>query len=167
MKEMPPEKAAQAAEYIKSHWRYDPDTGAVHGRCDKVIGTLRKDGALHALVYLDCGVTSVLLHRAAWLLRNGSWPEFEVDHEDGCKSNNRWSNLRLATRAQNRQNLSKRTKKGGLRGATRRGNKWVAQIKFNGAKKQTYLGIFPTEEEAHAAYCAAKEKAHPFNPRQR
>jgi HNH endonuclease len=167
MKALTPERAEQAAEYIRSHWRYDPATGKVHGRCDKPIGTVRKDGAMHALVYLPGGVTSVLLHRAAWLLRNGSWPEFEVDHEDGDRSNNRWVNLRLATRSQNRQNLAVRTKKGGLRGATRFGAKWRAQIRVPGARSQTHLGVFETEQEAHEAYCKAKREFHPFQPVQR
>jgi len=39
-------------------------------------------------------------------------------------------------------------------------SKWKAQIKVNG--KGYNLGIFPTPEEAHAAYLAAKAIHHPY-----
>ena len=167
MKALSPERAAEAAEYVRSHWCYNPLTGVITGRCSKPIGTKRKDGALHALVYLPSGTTSVLLHRAAWLLSTGAWPEHEIDHEDGNKVNNRRKNLRPATRSQNRQNLAGETKKGGLRGATRYWNRWRAQIKVPGEKGPRYLGTFATEQEAHEAYCKAKLELHAFNPVQR
>lgn len=160
-----PARAAEAAEYVRAHWRYKPATGVVTGRCGKPIGTLRKDGALQVLVYLLSGTTSVLLHRAAWLLKTGVWPDFEVDHKDGDRANNRWKNIRAATHGQNRQNLKKVTAAGNLRGTTRYYNKWKAQIKTE--NKHHYLGLFATEAEAHAAYCTAKAKLHEFNPEQR
>lgn len=165
MKAFTPEREIEAAEYVRSHWRYDAETGQIHGRCDKPIGTLRKDGALHALVYLPGGVTSVLLHRAAWLLRAGEWPAFEIDHVDGVKSNNRWLNLRSATKAQNQQNRKPISKHGKLIGCTLRYNRWLAQIKHQG--KVHYIGTFDTQQQAHEAYCAAKLKIHEFNPVQR
>jgi len=60
-------------------------------------------------------------------------------------------------------NLEAFVKSLGLKKITRRGtyfNKqrgnWVAHMKVNG--KSTYIGSFPSEEEAHSAYIAAKEK---------
>lgn len=165
MKALTPERAAEAADYVLSHWQYDPDTGLVHGRLGKPIGTKRKDGALHALVYLPSGTTSVLLHRAAWLLNTGEWPKFEVDHRDGTKTNNRWSNLRSATRGQNQQNRKPVNCNGNLIGCTPCHRKWKAQIRANNVVH--YLGLFDTEKQAHAAYCEAKKRLHPFNPVQR
>ena len=168
MRKVSPELAAEIAAYILSHWAYDPISGYLFGRGGRRIGTRRKDGALQALVYLPSCKTGVLLHRAAWLLQTGAWPVEEVDHDDRNRANNTWVNLRAATRGQNRQNLSSRTAKGGLRGGkTPRANgKWVGQIKPPGGKV-TYLGIFDTEEEAHAAYCKAKRELHDFNPEQK
>ena len=167
MRRVSPEIAAAIAAYVLSHWAYDPLSGYVFGRGGRRIGTRRKDGALQALVYLPETTTSVLLHRAAWLLMIGEWPVEEIDHDDRNRANNTWLNLRPATRGQNRQNLSSRTAKGGLRGATPRSNgKWVGQIKAPGGKV-TYLGIFDTEEEAHAAYCKTKRELHDFNPEQK
>lgn len=167
MKTMPPERAAAAADYIRSHWRYDPKTGIIHGsKRGRPIGSLRKDGGLQALAYTPEGKIAVLLHRAAWLLRTGAWPEFEIDHRNGIRSDNTWTNLRDATHSGNRQNLAARTGKGTLRGTQKRYRKWLAQIKVPGGKTK-HLGMFATEEEAHAAYCKAKQELHPFNPNQR
>ena len=162
-----PDRADQIAAYIRSHWKYNPETGVVHGRLGKPIGFRRKDSALHAPVTLfDGSKTSVLIHRAAWLLETGAWPSNDIDHRDGDRSNNRWSNLREATRQENRQNLSRRNKKGRLRGCVKYYKKWKAQIKMPGGAPM-YLGLFATEEEAHAAYCEAKKRLHPFQPVQR
>lgn len=165
MKTVTPERAAEAADYVLSHWRYDPDTGLVHGRLGKPIGSKATNGALSAMVYLPGGTTSVLLHRAAWLLNTGEWPRLGIDHRDGNRANNRWSNLRIATNAHNRQNLSPRGKSGHLRGCTPYYRKWKAQLVIDGTHH--YLGLFDTEKQAHAAYCEAKKRLHPFNPVQR
>ena len=167
MKTMPAERAAAVAEYIRSHWYYNPETGHIHNyKRRKPIGYLRKDGALQAMAHIPNKYVAVLLHRAAWLLRTGNWPEHDIDHWNGDRADNRWGNLREATPGQNRQNLAAQTAKGKLRGATRRHQKWVTQIKVPGGTTK-HLGVFATEEEAHAAYCKAKQELHPFNPIQR
>lgn len=157
----------EIAAYVRAHWRYDPTTGVLTGRKGKTIGYKRKDGALQAMAYLSSGTTAVLLHRAAWLLMTGAWPPRTIDHEDGNRSRNVWANLRPATKGEQRQNLAGASAKGHLRGVTPYYRKWKAQIKKPGDKAPTYLGLFATQEQAHAAYCKAKMNLHPFNPRQR
>lgn len=97
-----------------------------------------------------------VLHRLIWLMHYGEWPEFEVDHINLIKTDNRLSNLRLATKGQNQANTPKgdgfTSKYKGV--CWKKSNKcWTAQISHDG--KCYWLGHYKTEEEAHAAYCEA------------
>lgn len=101
-------------------------------------------------------------HVLAWFWMTGKWPDNQVDHEDTIKTNNRWSNLRLATNGQNRAN-SKSSASSGLKGAYPNHKpgkpvRWASVIRVN--KKQIYLGTFDTKEQAHAAYAKAAIKYH-------
>ena len=100
-------------------------------------------------------------HRLAWLWMTGKWPEATIDHIDGNPDNNRFANLRDISIAANLQN-KRLPRKTGLLGAhyDARYNNWVAHIQIN--YHQRHLGCFSTEEEAHAAYIAAKRALHPF-----
>jgi hypothetical protein len=69
-----------------------------------------------------------------------------IDHLNGNGLDNRKCNLRIATKAQNAMNIRKEK----LKGITRHGEKWVAQIMING--KSEYLGIFDTNDEAALEY---------------
>src|SRR4051794_11442946 len=39
-------------------------------------------------------------HRLAWLIATGEWPSWELEHVDADPRNNKWLNLRLASRGQ-------------------------------------------------------------------
>ena len=99
----------------------------------------------------------------AWLWMTGEWPKHEVDHKDTDKHNNRWKNLRAATRKQNTYNTRpiRNKKYTALKGVSyaksRTGkNKWVAAIKVDGRNR--LVGYFDSAERAHKAYCfVAKE----------
>ena len=102
-----------------------------------------------------------LAHRLAFAIMEGRWPDPEVDHENRNGFDNRWLNLREATKAQNAQNRKMPiTNKVGMKGVirvTRFGvTKFEARIRVSG--KQKHLGRFDTAQEAHAAYCNAAEK---------
>jgi len=102
-----------------------------------------------------------LAHRLAWLHVNGVWPPEDVDHINGLRSDNRLSNLRLASRGENMQN--QRTAKGVS--FFKRTGRWLAEIQVN--KVRRYLGYYATETEARAAYLEAKRIHHPFAPKQK
>src|SRR5216683_4946120 len=98
----------------------------------------------------DCGYIKIridgkkyLAHRLAHLYMTGIWPENEIDHEDLNRANNKWNNIRKATRSQNFGNQRKYSNNtSGIKGVCwdKQQNKWIAQIQIN--NKQIKLGRF-------------------------
>lgn len=76
-------------------------------------------------------------------------PSIKVDHKDGDGLNNKRSNLRICTNAQNCMNSSTKRKYKGIR-KNARCSTWSARIMFNG--KEIYLGSFSSQVEAVLAY---------------
>lgn len=104
-------------------------------------------------------------HRLAFLFMTGRFPQDQVDHIDGDRANNRWSNLRECTPAENQQNrISRPDCSSKFVGVTfhKAKGKWQAYIQVDGKRK--HLSYFTTESDAHAAYLAAKADLHTFNP---
>lgn len=121
-------------QILKQTFRYDPATGELSWR-ERACNTVRADrkaGSAHSSGYLTVcvGYVSYLVHRVIWKLVTGEDPEF-IDHIDGDKRNNRWSNLRCVSKSQNARNAKRpSTNKSGVIGvcfAPRRG-KWIAQL---------------------------------------
>lgn len=149
---------------------YEPSTGEftrlTGKRSGKKAGSLRPDGRRHVWV----GGALYLEHRLAWLYMYGEWPTPYIDHIDGDPSNNRISNLRVATAVENQHNRGKESNRCGRACTSKylgvymyaRVGRWVARINANG--KRTFLGYFDNEIEAHAAYLDAKKTLHPFQP---
>ncbi len=112
------------------------------------MGSLSTDG------YVEFHVDSklYLAHRLAFLYVNGYMPENIVDHKDGNKSNNVWTNIRHATQVCNQQNQKNRsTNTSGFVGVTYRKSdkKWAAQVGFK--YKTIPLGLWPTRLDAALA----------------
>jgi len=99
-----------------------------------------------------------LSHRVIWLWMTGDWPHPEIDHKNRNRTDNRWANLREATRIQNMRNqsMSKINNTGQL-GVQRLRGKWQATIGIGG-RHYHYLGVFPTFVEAVAARVAAERQ---------
>lgn len=94
-------------------------------------------------------------HRLAWFLVTGRWQR-EIDHKNGERWDNRWSNLREATSQQNsfnRKSISKYGKGVIFVNDSFRRKPYAAKIVING--KPIYLGYFSSPQEAHVAYKAA------------
>jgi len=84
-----------------------------------------------------------------------------VDHIDRDGLNNRKSNLRLCTNAENIRNAGKRGKGfSKYKGVSRhtRGKKWTAVIQLN--KKTYFLGYFENEIDAARAYDKKAKELH-------
>ncbi len=87
----------------------------------------------------------------------------EVDHIDGVRDNNIFTNLRWCNRRQNmissrKMFKNKKSKYVGVSFVESR-NRWVSYIKINSKSKT--IGWFKTEEEAHIAYIAELTKIDP------
>lgn len=98
---------------------------------------------------------AVTPHRLAWTFANGEMPHQIVDHVNGVKTDNRASNLRLATVRQNQQNAGSHGGSSSFCGVSfhRRDKRWQAYIVADG--KHKHLGMFRYEIEAARAYDAA------------
>jgi hypothetical protein len=102
-------------------------------------------------------------HRVIWMMMTGARPPDDIDHIDGDRSNNRWGNLRSATRSQNMHNMKMVDRnKSGATGVVRQGGRWVARLRVDG--KHLYLGSFGDLEEARAVRSAA-QAAHGYTAR--
>lgn len=102
-----------------------------------------------------------LSYRIIWKLVTGNDP-VEIDHRDRDPLNNRWSNLRDATRSRNNANIGvKRTNRLHMKGvrlrATEAGkSRFHAQITIEG--RSIFLGAFDTPDAARTAYIEAARK---------
>jgi hypothetical protein len=158
---MPPQ------ELLRRWLDYDPDTGVfrwkwrddvyppVNGKCaGKIAGA-------KGVKYWAIGINGKLYyaHALAWVYMHGPIPDdMEIDHIDRNKDNNRIDNLRLASRSQNKGNMSKYANNtSGFKGVYRNsGGGWDARIRQAG--KMIYIGHFPNREDAASAYdVAARE----------
>ena len=129
-------------------------------RIGKPTGTLTNHGYLRMRV--DKQLYSA--HRLAWLYVHGAFPDGQIDHINGDRTDNRIANLRAATNQQNSENqhAPRSNSKLKMRGVSwhKLAKKYVAQIVVAGKKK--HLGCFDTPEEAYSSYVSAKKSSHPF-----
>lgn len=153
------------AEQLRSLLRYSPRTGLFiwlvasgpRSKIGAIAGYWGKNGG-----YVHISVAGHLYkaHRLAWLYMTGTWPPDEVDHRNLLKWDNRWRNLRAATRVLNMGNLgSRKNNKSGIKGVcwSKQRLRWVAQIGKAGGGRVN-LGHFGTKEEAASAYASAALK---------
>ena len=147
---------------------YDPNTGVFRwqSRPDKPAeintrwaGKICSPNATRSgyrIIKIDRG--QYYAHRLAWLYVYGEWPRppHEIDHIDQDKSNNAITNLRMATREQNKWNVREvANNTSGHRGVTFFKNTGEWQARISVGKKSRHLGFFRTREEA----CAARKTA--------
>ena len=97
-------------------------------------------------------------HRVIVLMVTGMWPDACIDHVNGNKLDNRWGNLRAASRTENNRNTKGRfARKGPHKGVrpTRSGT-WRARIVVD--KMEISLGTYACATAAALAYDRAALK---------
>jgi hypothetical protein len=150
-------------QYLHDILRYDAETGnffwKIKTNSRAPVGELAGKNSL-TYGYRQIGINKKLYraHRLVWFYFHGTWPSEQIDHINGCRSDNRIENLRVVTHQQNAWNLqkAKNNSKSGYLGVCwkKSHNKWKAEIRLNGRK--TFLGYFDTALEASEAYQNAK-----------
>jgi hypothetical protein len=141
---------------------YDPITGLFHWYIQK--GN-RASGWFAGCPYGEYLAIShdnqnTMTHRLAWYLMTGSWPINDIDHKNHNKRDNRWLNLRSATRQQNSFNrLANKNSITGVRGVTIvRNSKGIQyNVRLGSNKQRINLGNFHTLEEAAEAWRSAAQ----------
>lgn len=143
---------------IGEHLAYDPDTGLLTWLRKQVPGNSpaagEPAGYPHAAGCILVSFRGKMygVHRVAWFLMTGQQPPLIVDHRDLDRANNRWTNLRPATKSQNAANTRGSTARDLPKGVYRMRDKFQSAIVKDG--KLHFLGTFKTPAEAQAAYWA-------------
>lgn len=151
-------------EELKMRFNYDPDTGhftrLVQGNgkwAGQIAGCTMRNG----YVKIEINKHPYLAHRLAWFYVHKEWPKTNIDHVNRDPSDNRISNLRLATASQNGCNRKgKAGSRSGVKGVhwQPQARRWRSAIAINGQSK--HLGYFDTIDEARAAYADAAFRLH-------
>lgn len=162
-----PNSIPLTAERLRELLHYDAETGIFTRRVGRkgfrVGGVAGSDNNGYRIIVIDYKMYRS--HRLAWLYMTGNWPTDMLDHINGTRNDNRFANLREATRGENMQNVHKAhndNKSSGLLGVTfdKSQGKFMARITLNGESQ--YIGRYTTSKEAHQAYLAVKRELHPF-----
>jgi hypothetical protein len=158
------------AKYLRSILDYDPETGIFRWkhRPEKPLDWNTKyagrvAGTRNAKGYIQIAVDRRIIgaSRLAWLHVVGSWPQHEIDHINGRQRDNRFVNLREATRTQNGCNRGRaRHNQSGFKGVSMNAGKTRFVAVISVAHRKIHLGTFDTAAEAHAAYVAAAPQYH-------
>jgi len=152
-------------DLLKKLLSYSPETGKLYWKPRDSTTSTRPSsfntrhahteaGCLNDKGYVLVSVKEKRLraHRVIYAMMVGEWPE-EVDHINGNRSDNRWSNLRNVPHCSNRANTygwSKKTSSKFIGVCKQPGcDRWKAQATVDGRTK--HIGLFKTEVEAARA----------------
>lgn len=152
-------------EQLAAALTYDPATGEFRWtaaerprRRSDLAGTVAANG--YVMVRLHGKVR--LAHRLAWALHYGQWPEFEIDHVNGRRADNRICNLRDVPHLANMRNHPQNRRLVGAVAAE--SGRWAANVHRYG--KVAPVGEFDTPQEANAAWKDAQSRVQdPNRPR--
>lgn len=150
-------------ERLKELLTYDPETG--YFTRNNNTGKFKAgstSGWTNGLGYyfLSIDGKTYLGHRLVFFLELGDWPK-EVDHIDGNPSNNKRSNLRIVTSAQNSWNTVKhKDNTSGYKNVfwSNEHQKYRARFMING--KNIEVGLFDDPKEASEKVSEIRAKYH-------
>lgn len=166
MSDLPHSKLIQILDYDPETgiftWKFRPMEDFPHSKEWKRWNTRyagKRAGMLHHSGYRHIDVFKKFYseHRLAWFYVNGKWPQNDIDHEAGIRSDNRVSGFRDVPELINGKNAAMPiTNKSGRIGVCwhKASGKWMAQITDNG--KKIYLGVYASIADAFAVLAEAE-----------
>lgn len=152
------------ADYLRGLFEYDSETGILtwRGSDDPQrrprpgVSAGSPAGSVNSHGYRQVRIDGRLYkaHRIIWKITTGEDPRDEIDHQNRDRSDNRWSNLREATRSENAINRGLPTSSPS-RGVSwnRRDQKYQARVQRGGRSRS--LGYFTSPDQARLAWEAA------------
>lgn len=153
---------------LKGLLSYDEQTGEFYWLVKRGRGIKPGDiaGSIAPIGYRLISVNGrfYYAHRLAWLYVFGEWPDGQIDHINGVRSDNRITNLRSVSNRENHKNTKLRSDNtSGVNGVywSNVRSKWIAQIVDD--EKVKFLGAFANLEDAAKARKKA-ELANGFHP---
>lgn len=161
-----PKSANSKEDYEKlaMEFSYHPETGNFirlrYASFRARAGALCTAKDAHGYVIITFRNLRVKAHRLAWFIMTETIPKETVDHINGDRSDNRFSNLRCASKSLNCHNQISPTRNStGLRGVTKLkgcNERYSASVSHKGVKK--HIGCFSSAALAHQAYLKEKQK---------
>jgi hypothetical protein len=154
-KHTPKKPSQEVLDHLTANYTYDRDAGRVfNNKTGKPALTPTPNGYLIVSVQPNGKKQyKAKAHHAVWFFEYGEWPTSCMDHIDGVKTNNHYTNLRLVTHRENLQAYTKSIKSSSSYQGVRRIKdklKWRSDIRVENRNK--YLGSFTCELEAARAY---------------
>lgn len=154
---------------LKKFLRYSKKTGLFTRResvVSKYGGVIYPKGSISGTVCKKSGYVRIgidgrqyFAHRLAWFYVTGEWPIEDIDHKNLDRADNKWLNLREASRSKNCQNnRGKRHRKSefvGVSECPRCPGTFIAQIHLSG--KAIVLGRQHSEEAAYLLRLMAEQ----------
>ena len=93
---------------MKKNYTYDAKSGRLtSSRLGRTIRGAKRDK--RGYLCINCNIDKrrfrIYLHHAVWAVCKGRWPEQQIDHVNGNKSDNRIENLREVSFSENQMNM--------------------------------------------------------------
>lgn len=150
----PKKPSQEVLDHITDNYTYDRDAGRVfNSRKGRPALGINSNGYLRVHTTLNEKTINFQAHHVVWFFEYGEWPTSCMDHIDGVKTNNHYTNLRLVTSRENSQAYRKSIKSTSpYHGVSweKAGKKWLSTILVE--RKNKVLGRFTCELEAARAY---------------
>jgi hypothetical protein len=143
---------------------YDPDSGLFNWNVTRgkvQSGSVAGNVTARGYIKIALDGKGYLAHRLAFLYVEGAMPSFSVDHINMNKVDNRWVNLRQATRSENLFNRGLPVNnKSGVKGVywIKASSKWRATGILE--NKHVHLGLFNDINQAAIARMEFEMKHH-------